>query len=475
MFEPETEDMLPRAAPKPSTPSEAMAKPTVPEVSILFGQMPPQQQQEQSHSQQSQAMQFHQQQQQQQRTTPTFASWKKQMLPRVNFSPVLTTELGPATSSTSTTITTQSNEYVIIPRSRASISDAVTTPMLQSSSSNVGYVEPLAHYQREQLSTVQHRRSLDSAAANTGKSSASDVLTICAGTQTDAVNISPKSATLASATHTNSSHLASKQDVEELINILECMRQEQQLLRQLCESLIQQQRPSALTAYKETGTQCDILANSNNNVAVKRLTPIIQEYIIEEDEFPAVPFNPTTRPALQAQFQTPRVVKPMAQSTGYRPNTPQGKVPPPVVVNVLPKPNTEKSLVMNELALKYLPQQQLDELMQELRLASPGTHNNNMHLPIKTASPLRQIDNLAQSPNDISNASYKYLKKYRLLPEEKLNYTPEEHLQTPPAVRRPQQVQQRVGSPLIGTASPLQLEEQPMLDLENIRNQPKLL
>lgn len=68
---------------------------------------------------------------------------------------------------------------------------------------------------------------------------------------------------------------------------------------------------------------------------------------------------------------------------------------------------------MNELAMKYLPSHKLSDLLQEIH-----THENH--------SPLRIIDNVmrtpvAESPNDISNASYKYLKKYRLLPEEEEN------------------------------------------------------
>jgi len=60
----------------------------------------------------------------------------------------------------------------------------------------------------------------------------------------------------------------------------------------------------------------------------------------------------------------------MAQSTAYRINTPQGKRIPQ-----LAKPNTEKSLVMNELALKYL-RQPVDELMKDMRLgASPKSPN----------------------------------------------------------------------------------------------------
>lgn len=165
------------------------------------------------------------------------------------------------------------------------------------------------------------------------------------------------------------------------------------------------------------------------------MSPIMQDYIAEEEE----PLPPPQARVIP-QFPSPRPHPPIAQSTGYRANTPQAKRIPQ-----LAKPNTEKSMVMNELALKYL-RQPVDELMKDMRLgASPKSPN---------PEPLRPIDNIghAQSPNDISNASYKYLKKYRLLPEEQLE----------PVC--PQ-------SPMAATAPSPHIQ----LDLENIRNQPKLL
>ncbi|KAH8389027.1 uncharacterized protein LOC110178248 [Drosophila serrata] len=425
MFEPETEDMLPRSAPRPSAAvpighTNEIIRPTVPEVSILFGQ-PPQQQEP------LMQMQMQTAQEQAPRPEPTFASWKKQMLPRVNFSPILTTELGPRPAPTScmnNNLVASSNEYVVIPRDRHYANEVAPC-----ASSSVGM------YSESKKHQFQQARRL-SAPSN------SDVLTICAGTQTDAVNLTSPRTSLPSVVYSDIdvSNLVNKNDLATVVSLLETMRQEQQQLRRLCETLLKEQQAKVEAVSKPsraTASQCDILTSSNNNNHGKRITPTVQDYIVEEEEPPAR--------VIPQQFQSPRPTPPMAQSTGYRANTPQGTAKR---IPQLAKPNTEKSMVMNELALKYL-RQPVDELMKDMRLgASPKSPNN--------AEPLRQIDNLthtpvqSSSPNDISNASYKYLKKYRLLPEEQLDYA-----------RSPQ--------------SPLAAPPQMQLDLENIRNQPKLM
>lgn len=112
---------------------------------------------------------------------------------------------------------------------------------------------------------------------------------------------------------------------------------------------------------------------------------------------------------------------------------------------------------MSELALKYLPQKQINELMDELRLSPKTAVNDIASNTGGNTTPLRQIDNFTQSPSNMSNASYKYLKKYRLLPEEQMAYDHQ---------------LQRTGSP--GGASP-QCQSPAMLDLDNIRNKPKLI
>lgn len=157
----------------------------------------------------------------------------------------------------------------------------------------------------------------------------------------------------------------------------------------------------------------------------------------------------------------------------------------------LPKPTTDKSLMMNELALKYLPNEKLVELLKELNVAQKPA----LEPP---TTPLRNTENFERGPSDISNASYKYLKKYRLLPEDQVNDRENEN---PPDcnqhyygnTRSP--VQQRQ-SPILApqsnspyqptpigrlTQSPLAraditpILKNNMLDLDNIRQQPKFL
>ncbi|KAH8402008.1 hypothetical protein KR009_009082 [Drosophila setifemur] len=434
MFAPETEDMLPRSAPRPCAAaplghSDGIIRPTVPEVSILYGQPP----QEQSNMQQ-------QQQESAPRQAPTFASWKKQMLPRVNFSPILATELGsrPAPSSSHSTAGGGecSKEYVIIPRERNYTNEAPPNANHMPSHCVPVYAEAKKQF---------HHPSRLSNASN------SDVLTICAGTQTEPMTSSTPRTSLPSVVYSDIdiSNLVNKSDLATVVSLLESMRQEQQQLRNLCEMLLEQQqrtKPEAISkTSRTTASQCDILTTNTGSYKLfsgKRISPIIHDYIVEEEE-PTMP-QPAPQARVIPQFQSPRPTPPIAQSTGYRANTPQTKRIPQ-----LAKPNTEKSMVMNELALKYL-RQPVDELMKDLRLsASPKSPN---------PEPLRQIDNLAhsQSPNDISNASYKYLKKYRLLPEEQLDYA--SHDQVCPK------------SPMMAASAPRM-----QLDLENIRNQPKLL
>lgn len=424
----ETEDMLPRAAPRPSAPiplghADEIVKPTVPEVSILFGQPPQQQAQLQQQQQQAQL---------QQRPASTFASWKKQVLPRVNFSPVLTTELGPATPPAASAVAISGvvggNEYNFLPRSRAFDAEPVVGNL------NRGYVASVpSHYPRETYATDE---VVSSPRLSNSNATATDVLTICASTQTEADTISA-----VNDYRPEPSNLLEKKDIREVLTLLETMRQEQQQLRRLCESLAQQQQqqlqqklPSEKT-FKETASQCALLGSAKSNVGmVKRTTPIVHDYIVEEEELPA---------RALPQFQSPRGAPPIAQSTGYRSNTPQGKQSPALPV----KSNTDKTLVMNELALKYLPQRQINELMEDLHV-SPKTGND----VVSTGTPLRPIDNFTQSPSNMSNASYKYLKKYRLLPEEQMGYDHHQRLSSPQA-----------------------RSQEPMLDLDNIRNQPKLL
>ncbi|KAH8299454.1 hypothetical protein KR044_001494 [Drosophila immigrans] len=453
MFVPETEDMLPRAAPRPAAAipmghSEVVIKPTVPEVSILFGQPPQQQQIQQQHRPQ---------QQQQEEQPNTFASWKKQLLPQVRFSPVLTTELGPG-SPPVPAAAPGCNEYNYLGRSRAFDVDRPTA------ATNLGYaVNVPSTYTRETFppSRVPTDQSQP-------QSLATDVLTICAGTQTDPESLTSRRDSL-SEVKVELGNLANKKDLREVLNQLEVMRQEQQHLIRLCESLVQhhqQQQQNGTKTFKETSSQCDIL-NAKGNATVKRFMPKVHDYIVEEDER-LTPYEVPARGSAP-QFQSPRAVPPMAQSTGYRTNTPQAKQSPavnsPVINAVLQKPNTEKSLVMNELARKYLPQKQINELLDDLHMSpmtAPSSGAGNAGSAGIDTTPLRRIDNFHQSPSNISNASYVYLKKYRLLPEQRMHY--DQHAEMAKLHNSESPV---APSPNRGN--------QQMLDLDNIRNQPKLI
>lgn len=255
---------MPRAAPKPSAPvplghTDEIVKPTVPEVSILFGQQPPQHQQLQQPQQQQ-----HQQSKQSaasvERPVGSFASWKKKILPHVNYSPVLTTELGPTTSPTpsSAGISTPptSNEYTYLPRNRVFEAERPIPVQPVAINSNMGYAtSPSTHYVRE---TYHTNASIPAARLSNSNVNplpmVSDVLTICAGTQTDAETITRRDSTA------ELSNLVNKQDLREVLDLLKIMRQEQHQLRRLCESLTQQQQAPSGKTFKETASQCQLVA-----------------------------------------------------------------------------------------------------------------------------------------------------------------------------------------------------------------------
>lgn len=203
--------------------------------------------------------------------------------------------------------------------------------------------------------------------------------------------------------------------------------------------------------------------------------------------------------------------KPIAQSTAYRANSPQsnfkyelqGLVSTPVYqepnknAEINCKSASDTTFAMNELALKYLPNEKLAELLKELNMECPAVTPEEIH-----RTPLDK------AVSDISNASYKYLKKYRLLPEDHVesgknsdhihirtvqnnieNQTPPynspqfvqnspiNHRQTPTNKCSPFPADRLPLSPLV-RASPSSSPStvtQHIVDLENIKQQPKLL
>ncbi|XP_065367588.1 uncharacterized protein ana2 [Calliphora vicina] len=263
-----------------------------------------------------------------------------------------------------------------------------------------------------------------------------DVLTICAGTQTDASLDSPTNL------HTGTlSNLASKKDVDEVRQMLEEMKHEQQRIVKMLETLLfspqQQQQITVKPQSKDIGVQVDCIENDkspyvNGGIVLTQDQPDNLQQSVPKNKF-LQHLKPNNN-----ILQTPKG-KPMAQSTTYRPNSPQrqrfeqdlpemASAPIYQQVNCKPHPVMHKSasdtsLAMNELALKYLPNEKLAELLNELNMDCPlaATANGKPSLAASNVptTPIKgNVDKFEKGPSDISNASYKYLKKYRLLPED---------------------------------------------------------
>lgn len=491
MFRPETEDMLPRCAPKPSVPlnmnTAAIVRPTVPEVSILF-------EAEQAAPTSTSSLPAATSEP----TKPTYAAWKKQVLPKVSFPPVGAEVYSinghivnsnnvisaPATpllvdqpiAANSTQIT--SNIYPLRPIdvNAAPISTVVNSTDVAYRSSGTTEQQ---HYRRslEQPLGIQEikkdnlkRRSFDVTTVMAHQQNQQacclkpDVLTICAGTQTD-------SSLLSDFNHIDAAlltKLATKEDLQQLHSIFGELRTDQLRLLNAVEALLNQYNAhSNQVSHQDASTQC-----SSDNGYYDKERKILQDALVEEYNNPNGVVIPSERYqpikdvptyALETQRQ------PAAQSTTYQSNTPRN-IKSAADNMIHNKPSTEQSMLMNELALKYLPNEKLNELLHELNITPT--------LP-KQTTPLRSIENTEKRPSDISNASYKYLQKYRLLPEGqnevKEQLTP---VSSPLAQASRQQLQQlqhqspyqqRLASPCV--SSP----QAPMLDLEHIRRQPKLI
>ncbi|KAL5286447.1 hypothetical protein ACFFRR_007838 [Megaselia abdita] len=384
-----SEDLLPRSAPVPSVTSApvTIAKPTVPEVSIIFGEK------KTSNGTNSNAIP---------KPIQSYSDWKKQCLPHVMYH-----DEGVQAGSSSE-ISPRNNIYPmkapVISQSRLSMSPqapvytspsqqarVATPPMIQPQQQvHLGSINNFPMQPARITTPPVHQNepfSIDNNLISSLKQALGlrdpfpvnqtreqliqsmqppTALTICAGTQTDP---EPKAPVVS-----NTADFATKEDVREIMNVLHEMRTEQIQLMQLLQITLENR-----SVTREVGIQCEINVSAN------------QHHLALED------YRAT--PKANGHFQKSR--------------TPQQNFRTPYKNQVLSKPTTEQSLVMNELAMKYLPSHKLSDLLQEIH-----THENH--------SPLRVIDNvlrtpISESPNDISNASYKYLKKYRLLPEEEEN------------------------------------------------------
>uniref|UniRef100_A0A034VW99 Uncharacterized protein n=1 Tax=Bactrocera dorsalis TaxID=27457 RepID=A0A034VW99_BACDO len=488
MFRPETEDMLPRCAPKPSVPLDmntaAIVRPTVPEVSILFGA---QQGPTTSTSTLPAATS--------EPTQPTYAAWKKQVLPKVSFPPigaevysinghvvnstnVISAPAKPIlvnqpSAANNTQIT--SNVY---PQRSIAVNAAPACPVGNSIdvTSRLGGSTQLPQYRRslDQPLTVQEIKqdNLNSRAPDiptimahqqnqTISTPKPDVLTICAGTQTD-------SSLVSDFNHIDAAlltRLATKEDIQQLHSIFGELRTDQLRVINLVEKLLNQHQVNSTSELRQdASTQCrgnDCCDNERKTRSPEALTEESNNanYAVA----PSAGYQPIKDKPI-FPLASPR--QPAAQSTAYQPNTPR-IIKSSTDNMILNKPNTEQSMLMNELALKYLPNEKLNELLHELNI-SPT--------PPKQTTPLRPIENTQKRPSDISNASYKYLQKYRLLPEEQNEIKEQLTPVGSPLMQVAQQQLQHQSPYQHRLASPCILSPQTaMLDLEHIRRQPKLI
>ncbi|XP_037815570.1 uncharacterized protein LOC119606216 [Lucilia sericata] len=452
MFQPETEDMLPRMAPKPSAAvpnGEGIIRPQVPEISILFGQ-----QESNVLPQQNVNGGIQQQQFKTNNPQPSYAAWKKQMLPKVNYTPsavnmaeVQLSDRGNNNNMMPDYNSPRANLYPLrtatapvanMAPNVAANDFAQSNPLtyrrsLEGCNNNMMYQQQMPHLPQT-MSSQSPLQSIKPLSNPINHLPSRDVLTICAGTQTDASLDSSNNYqhNLQSGPWSN---LASKQDVDEMRLILEGMQQEQQRMIKMLETLLF--NPAAQFAIKpqsrDMGVQADCVENDNQPFTNgDALTNNQAEFDIPQQAVAKNKFLQHLKPSPSNILQTPKG-KPMAQSTTYRPNSPQtlrfqteqnhevASAPTYQQVSSKPPPSLHKSasdtsLAMNELALKYLPNEKLAELLNELNMECPTGQVNNYPLP---STPVRQSgDKFEKGPSDISNASYKYLKKYRLLPED---------------------------------------------------------
>lgn len=244
MFQPETEDMLPRMAPKPSAAvppgsTEAIVRPQVPEVSILFGQ-------QELNGQKQNAMQLTN------NVQPTYAAWKKQMLPKVTFPPNLCKdpELQLQDNLNNNNMINQNYNAPttnLYPFRSVPIASTMPT-VVQSSSGGVPITNNPIMYHRSlescnvhmEYPQIQQVTSLQALPQTTLapliRSNFRDVLTICAGTQTDkALDMLNNVQTPYNVPWSN---FVTKTDIEEVRQILEQLKSDQQRILKMLETFI---------------------------------------------------------------------------------------------------------------------------------------------------------------------------------------------------------------------------------------------
>ncbi|TMW53509.1 hypothetical protein DOY81_001386 [Sarcophaga bullata] len=515
MFQPETEDMLPRMAPKPSAAvplgsSEGIVRPQVPEVSILFGQ---QELNSQNQHDLNKGMQLPHNAQ------PTYATWKKQMLPKVTFPPNLVSEpklqLQDNLNNNNMMPQNYNSTTNLYPFRSIAMSTAV-----QASNSGVSITNnpimyrrslescnpPIDYSQMPQMPTIQ---ALPQALAPPIKSNSGDVLTICAGTQTDkALDMLHDVQTPGNVPWSN---FVTRRDIEDVRQMLEEMKHEQERILKILETFILNSTPQMSSKPQTSDAAVQIGIVEDHHTPYNNCVNLAQDLDQDQDLPHITPKNKFIQHLKSSNNvqQTPKG-KPIAQSTTYQPNSPQtqrlqGNVQEfPSTSNcqnsgnkepaVITRSASDTSLAMNELALKYLPSEKLAELLKELDMDC-GVASTPPNLP---AAPIRSAENkFEKGPSDISNASYKYLKKYRLLPEDSNNEndnvndevenennhmlqynSPQYNVRNAPINQR--HTPTNKNSPYTGRLplSPLARASTPpqqIVNLENIKHQPKFL
>lgn len=274
MFQPETEDMLPRMAPKPSPDvisgtNDAIMRPQVPEVSILFGQ--------QDANYQQKLFKNPLQQQNKDSQPQTYAAWKRQMLPKVTY-PADTniveknlkennlvrtgysgspTNMNPLHLNASPATNAASNVNVF--GGRNEIADVVNTvrPLIYNHNldncSNNCY-QPIQNF--PVLSSQTPVGTLQPKLNQLPTSRQKDILTICASTQTD-VCFESNNLRIQDDVLTN---LATKKDIADICHILNELRTEQQSISKLLETIAFSQY---LQKVKEETHRKDVCLQTN--------------------------------------------------------------------------------------------------------------------------------------------------------------------------------------------------------------------
>lgn len=307
MFQIETEDMLPRMAPKPSDNTgmcldEAAIRPQVPEVSLLFGQQaqqhqqtpappPPPQPPPQSINspiistttaaiitdKAAETVAIQQPLQQQ-----TYAAWKKKMMPKMSYpscpmeiqpSPLQILETTKAANLQCNHLTPSKKIYPI----RQTCTNVPLLPLAHPAHNNAShpihcYTTPAGYhhnldngnmYGQAMLTQPALNRKSQSLELNTNCLPAkNDILTICAGTQTDAIGL-PTS-------NTNSGCcLMEKPNAEQFLQMLQEIRGEQIRMMEFIKTLLmnqqQQQASYQQSLKKDAFSQTEEVISTGKN------------------------------------------------------------------------------------------------------------------------------------------------------------------------------------------------------------------